>query len=139
MKQAFIYSLKVWVTTVLLSPVVGTAIGWIMSWFDPDAFQWNGLSLVTVEIENDILNCYILLPICLLLWLIVWLVNRTQWNIRTKKGSLTMLGPIIFNGPTLIFFGFMISNLSYLIAYGLVSIVSIWFYKLGTPSNSSPK
>ena len=28
---------------------------------------------------------------------------------------------------------------SYLIAYGLVSIVSIWFYKLGTPSNSSPK
>ncbi|HEY4328004.1 MAG TPA: hypothetical protein VGN20_28730 [Mucilaginibacter sp.] len=130
MKEAFIYSLKVWLTGVILSPVLFTAIDIIIHrniYYDyQNALGFIGYSIVYGLILS--------IPSWLLLWLAIIIVSKWGVAIELKKVALTVAGAVLSLLPFYLLFHNDDKSsdkdvCTWATTYCLVIIGGIWFYK----------
>lgn len=124
MKQALIYSLKVWLTGVFLAPVL-LKLFWMVSGESTGSNAVGALILF-----GGVLS----IPCVLLLFLSVLILTRQAIAVNSTKLILSLIGiilaylPIWFlNGRQFWLDSFM---LNFFVGYTVTVIAAIWFYKL---------
>ena len=124
--HAFFYTLKIWVTALLLSPVI-------------IAFCESSLSNVlgdclALMIIGSIFGAIFSFPSFCALWLGAYLIVRyADWNIIIQKIVLTFLGIGLSILPFFILSGswtFRGERVPYSLIYAAVIVAGIWFYRL---------
>jgi len=136
MKNAFIYSLKAWLTTLLITPLIGFAIQ-----------KYNGRCIHCDYIEyywaviGEMMGYLLLLPIILIT------VNRIRKRNKTKKSdksliiiwgvSLTILYTSLIETSVYLYQGSRIELYPFeiIIAYSAIMAFALWFYNLKSTSN----
>jgi len=126
MKWPIIYSLKVWLITILLGPVIYYSI---QAFTDPVFRHHTNL----VDFTTEVLKYSIIfsLPSLILFSLLVFLINLLNYSMWVKKLILTIIGVLLivlplhaiksYWGPWII---------QWTIAYGSIIITCIWSFKL---------
>jgi hypothetical protein len=133
MKQAMVYSLKVWLTTAILGMRIAAIIkicldGYhIYSW--PDIF-----SSAIYDIPIGIIAC---LPSSILFALLTRRLKKNPYTITRLKLILSLTGILLSLLPFAIVFPSQITHVNYLpdmlpelLGYTLITLGGIWFYKL---------
>ena len=133
MKHALTYSLKVWLTAVLLGPILtrlGDALIHPRYPFDFNSvFGFFGLTATYGLILS--------LPSWLLLLLTVWLTSFSDKSMHFKKVVITIAGCVLTVMPFYLVFGHDddaggADLLVWTLSYTVVIVGAIWFYKLKT-------
>lgn len=139
MKQAIIYSLKVWLTAVLLSPLLSVIL--FEPFDDHNSTDIKGaLFFILLSIPYGLV---LSIPSWLLLWISVWLVNRLSTSSIKKKWMLSIIGLVLSLLPFYLIFGHDDNPvgegaIEWAVAYCIVILAGIWFYPLkGRDSASS--
>jgi len=132
MKQALIYSLKVWLTSVIVAPLLnvlimktlGFHVGEILSIKD-GLSAWITTSIVAMSYS---------IPSWLLLWLSTYKVSKYETALVTKKFILSLVGVALTCVPVWILFFNVVAMTGYIViwstGYGLPIVAGIWYYKL---------
>jgi hypothetical protein len=126
MKQAFDYSLKVWLTSVFAAPFIVLIIGLVGHMVDGV-----GIALVTF-----ILGMLFSLPCFILLLLACWHLLRWQRKVVIIKAELTLIGILLTYAPFFIIndYAFLLNrdqlSRPFFLLYALLIIFGIWFYTL---------
>ena len=139
MKDAAIYSLKIWITAMLLIPLVSFLTDSMVIWVPRVGLGYliNLPGYIYFAIKFG-LGLYL---ICLfVLFVSAWLVNRLPQKTEVKKGVLTILYTILLLLPQ-----FLIGHWRWTgrtiekdAIWSVITIGCIWFYKLRqTPSPDS--
>ena len=147
MKPAIIYSLKVWLTTSILTPILITlmhcyflASNHLNPFHNPKVFHRELLHLITM-IEG---TCIFMVPLGLGLYYSVILLNKRSIRSVAIKGYLSIIGVTLAVLPDAVFLFYMIwSNpdspfititiigfTHAMVCYALSVLAGIWFYKL---------
>lgn len=129
MKQALIYSLKVWLTVVLVVPFI----------FYLTLFIRSNWSLAPI---NELINFVAIMIVftallslcsgCLFL-LFAAMLTKDEFNQRKVKMSLSVIGIFLAVVPVLLWNRFDLRRLVddiLIICYPFVTLLSIWFYRL---------
>jgi len=137
MKQALIYTLKVWLTIIVITP----ALRLLMAW---------AFNLPTAQMSLSYFEYYQLaglygfifsLPGALMLWIFITIINRKPMSITAKKVYISALA---FIEMMLTFYyifwlpGSWKINEVMTIPYVVIAALGIWFYKLKTAIVSGP-
>jgi hypothetical protein len=130
MKQALIYSLKVWLTGVVISPVLNLIIE-AVSGFNKANFE-GAMGFILLSIPYSLI---LSLPCFFLLFLACFFVNLVSGATTTKKICLTIVGAVLAFLPFYLIFGgddpsTYRTSMPWAVSYCIVIIGSIWFYKL---------
>jgi len=124
MKQALIYSLKIWLTGVFISPVL-VKLFWLIIGESSGSNAIGALMLF-----GGILS----IPSVLLLFLSVLILTKQAIEVNSMKLILSLIGVILTYLPIWFLNGreFGLDNfmLNFFIAYTVTVIAGIWFYKL---------
>jgi hypothetical protein len=133
MKQALIYSLKVWLTSVTVSPIIIVLLTktlWHRMYrFDSlgNIFGYWGMMIYLASILS--------IPSLLLLWLSSWQVTRYKATLPFRKWLLSLIGILLTATPFYIVFhseeSVRVEELAiWMSSYSLVIIAGVWLYKL---------
>ena len=129
MKQAILYALKVWLTTLLLTPALRIII----------AIAFN---LPTLQVSLSYREYYLMaiyvglvcsLPGLILLWIFTVLINRKLATMRDKKLYITLF---VFIETLVTFYcvfwlpDTLKGNIIMTIPYCIIATAAIWFYQL---------
>ncbi|MBB6111858.1 hypothetical protein [Mucilaginibacter lappiensis] len=124
MKQAVIYSLKVWFTGVFISPVL-VKLFWMIIGESSGSNAIGALMLF-----GGILS----IPSVLLLFLSVLILAKQAIAINLMKLILSLIGIILTYLPIWFLngrqFGLDSFMMNFFVAYTVIIIAGIWFYKL---------
>ncbi|NHA07771.1 hypothetical protein G7092_28490 [Mucilaginibacter sp. HC2] len=124
MKQALIYSLKVWLTGVFLAPVL-LKLFWMVSGESTGSNAVGALMLF-----GGVLS----IPSVLLLFLSVLILTRQAIAVNSTKLILSLIGIILAYLPIWVLNGrqFWLDSfmLNFFVGYTVTVIAAIWFYKL---------
>ncbi|PTQ95693.1 hypothetical protein C8P68_105200 [Mucilaginibacter yixingensis] len=123
--QIFIYSVRVWLSAVFLSPVLVLIP-------DGQLFKMT-LSDWSIYLSVVLLSIFFSIPCFLSLWLAVNLVQFSSWHIMLKKLSLCIIGVAFTILPFFVLLGSEATfndSSSPVLAYVLVICAGIWFYRL---------
>ncbi len=151
MKQALIYSLKVWITALLLAPTLAYPIWWLVEWIISYVNRGKVFSMGIIygfDINASTISWGILwsalyfLPYLAILFVSVIFLRRGSTSIRSKKTALTGLAIILTLCPfpfvkVLEYEVIFDIRLAWLISFGLIFIAGVWFYRL-KPVNKAP-
>jgi hypothetical protein len=136
MKQALIYSLKVWLTTVVLGMRIAALIKILL---DTDHLIYKFSDIFTSAVYDIPVGLIACLPSFGIFLLTVSLLRKSNYNIRSKKLVLSALGLLLSVLPFALLFTHQLFNINYLpdmlpelCAYTGLTIAGIWFYKLET-------
>jgi hypothetical protein len=137
MKQALVFSSKVWLTTIIVSPII---VGLLQSFLDPDTYSYSDAFVGLIYcVPGGVIFC---LPSSLLFWLAVWYVNKKKLKTYQKKiyisvGSvfLALIPFAILNAHTLFSPNYWPSELPWVGSYFGILTASIWFFKLRPINN----
>jgi hypothetical protein len=131
MERSIIYSLKVWLLTILLGPVIYYLI---LSFTDPVFRHYTNLFNFTTEVLRY--SIIFSLPSLVLFTLLAFLINLPNYSMWIKKLILNVIGVLLialplhaiksYWGPWVI---------QWTIAYGSIIIVGIWIFKLEQTSS----
>jgi hypothetical protein len=134
MKQALIYSLKVWLTTVVLGLRIS---GLIRICMDTDhlIYKWSDMfSSAMYDIPVGLIAC---LPSWALFILSVWALKKSKSSLILVKLFLSLIGVMLSILPFAIVFNHQLFNINYLpdmlpdlFGYTLITVAGVWFYKL---------
>jgi uncharacterized membrane protein len=139
MKQALIYSLKVWLTTIVLGMRVAAVIKICL---DTDHLYGAGdiFSSAIYDIPVGLIACT---PSFFLFLVGVFFLSKTSGTIWSKKLILSVLGVILAILPFAIVFTHQLFSANYLpdmlpelCGYVGITLAGIWFYKLTWVSNT---
>lgn len=129
MKQALIYTLKVWLSVIILTPALRLLMAWVLNlplpWVSVSYIEYYGLAALYGSIYS--------LPGVIMLWIFITIINRKPISITEKKAYISAL---VFIEMTLTFYyifwiaGSWKINMIMTIPYIIIAAVSIWFYKL---------
>ena len=154
MKQPLAYSLKIWLTTSILSPILITflhfyflVLNQLNPFHNPKVFHRELLHLITM-IEG---NWIFMIPLGLGLYYSVMLLNKRSIRLVVIKGYLSIIGVVLAVLPDAVFLFYMIwSNpdspfititiigfTHAMVCYALSVLAGIWFYKLKPHSGSA--
>jgi hypothetical protein len=139
MKQAFIYSLKVWLTTAVLGMRLAVLIKICL---DTDhliyGFQ-DVFGSAIYDIPVGIIDCS---PSWIIFSFAVWLVAKTKSRMLLKKLCLTSIAIVLGILPFGIVFWYQLTRPNYwpdmapeILGYVGITIAGIWFYKLRAAAN----
>jgi hypothetical protein len=133
MKQAFIYSLKVWLTIACLSPFA-TFIVLVIT--DPLTYRLSDMVDVSM-VYTVIAGLLVCGPAYALTGFIVWFLLGRVKSIRQLKLSLTLITATlillpfaIVNYHALTNSGYWPALLQWLASYYAITVTCIWFYKV---------
>jgi hypothetical protein len=129
MKQALIFSLKVWVTAVIIGPVLYILTTRIMG-----QVSHNDIELLEISI---ILGGVLSIPSWLLFFIATVQINKVTYILVAKKLIITFIGIVFTLLPFYTFFKGTPSEWS--ICYCVVIVAGIWFYKLNEQTLLSPQ
>ena len=124
MKQAIVYSLKVWLTSVVVTPFLVLLTGLVGKMGEGVGFALAMLMLGTL----------FSLPSFLLLSLACWALTRMQRKIVMIKVELTLIGVLLTYIPFFIIndYAFLINrdelSRTFFVVYSLLITFGIWFY-----------
>ncbi|MDP9076052.1 MAG: hypothetical protein M3O71_01385 [Bacteroidota bacterium] len=134
MKQALTYSLKVWLTVLLITPIP-------LMFFNEDkgrTYRWYATQYLWGFVGELMVFS---ISIALFVWYTAW-ANKKPWTIKNKKAAIFALSEITFLlncGPLL---AYMVHTNSYdkqffwsCSAYALVIGCGIFLYQLQQPKN----
>jgi hypothetical protein len=127
MQQAFVYSIRIWLTSVFLPPLISNLIFMLLP--DEGSFlELAGLFLIQLLIGG-------LLSFCSFLFLFVftYLFIKQNFVEINVKISLSIIGFVLAIIPIIWLTGWQLKfdrSLIYFSPYPLVVIVGIWFYNL---------
>lgn len=132
MKEAGLYSIKVWLTTIIVAPIIA---GIIQLCLDPLTYNFNDIFLALFyAFPAGIILC---IPSLLLFWLITWYLNKYCIGIIRKKiyitllcSFLTILPFSILNIRALTHSNYWPSLMPWLISCFIVLIGSVWLYDI---------
>ena len=125
MKQAIVYSLKVWLTSVAAAPFFVLIIGLLGKMGEG----------VGIALAMLMLGTLFSLPSFLLLLLACWILIRTQRKVVVIKVGLTLIGVLLTYIPFFIIndYAFLINrdelSRTFFVIYSLLITFGIWFYK----------
>ena len=125
MKQAIVYSLKVWLTSVVVAPFLVLLIGLLGKMGEG----------VGIALAMLMLGTMFSLPSFLLLSLACWALTRMQSKIVMIKVELTLIGVLLTYIPFFIIndYAFLINrdelSRTFFVIYSLLITFGIWFYK----------
>ena len=129
MKPAFIYSLKIWLTTLLLTPALRLLIAWI---FNLPTLQFN-TSPVTYYLMAVYAGAIFSIPGAIFLWIFTWQLNQRPISLIKKKLCLSAITFV----ETILTFYFVFwlpkslaDNFIMTLPYCIIATAGIWFYKL---------
>jgi len=130
MKQALIYSLKIWLTAVVIAPIVTEIVDYLIRAGSTDEGVFY---FILLSIPYGLL---LSLPCWVLLWLAVYLIGKTGLSITYKKVLLSVIGLALTVLPFYLVFGHddgsnTLELWIWPFSYTLVIIAGIWFYKPG--------
>lgn len=126
MKPSFIYSFRVWITSVLLGPLVYYPTQLIMEPQYPHRFEY-GFTLYAFLFS---------LPSFILVTVIVLLVRAIPTNHLVKKLILSIAGVVLTAIPFYLIKGSWVQQgTEYLIAYGSIILIGICVYRLDAPND----
>jgi len=130
MKQAIVYSLKVWLTSVVVAPFLVLLIGLLGKMGEG----------VGIALAMLMLGTLFSLPSFLLLSLACWALTRMQSKIVMIKVELTLIGVLLTYIPFFIIndYAFLINrdelSRTFFVVYSLLITFGIWFYKFNGAS-----
>jgi hypothetical protein len=136
LKESLLYSLKIWLTVIVISPIVA---GLIQMYIDPEIYSFADVMVgLCYCIPAGLIFC---LPSWLILWFLIRYLNKKELKMYSKKLYFTIaslfisiLPFFIINPHTLLNSGYWPSILPWLISYSGVLIICIWLYRLRIPS-----
>jgi hypothetical protein len=135
MKQTVLFSLKVWLTSVIISPAL---------YLFYDAFRVHSKTNFEGGIGFILFSILYGLILSSLSWLILWLstFSLLQLNYSTlvNKIWLSIIGTGLTILPFLLLFGSddpitYVTTVPWALSYNIVIVAGIWFYKLKPMSN----
>jgi hypothetical protein len=132
MKEATIYSLKVWLTTAIFGMRIAAVIKICLD--DYHIFSWSDtFSSAIYDIPIGIIAC---LPSWILFALLTRRLKKITSTITRLKLILSLLGILLSLLPFAIIFPSQITHVNYLpdmlpelFGYTLITLVGIWFYE----------
>jgi hypothetical protein len=92
-KQAFIYSLKVWLTTLILAPLMATSINLFVAWYSPVYYYFGSGFLIGVNI--NIIEGALIVPALVFFWFSTYALLKKQLEILSVKVLLTLIVSIL--------------------------------------------
>lgn len=123
--QVFIYSVRVWLSAVLLSPV-------LILIPDGQLFKMT-LSDWSIYLSVVLLSIFFSIPCFLSLWLAAHLLQFSSWHIMLKKLLLCIMGLAFTVVPFFLLLGYEATfndSSSIVLVYVCVICAGIWFYRL---------
>jgi len=129
MKQALIYTLKVWLTIIVLTPALRLLMAWV---FGLPIAQMS-LSYVEYYELSGLYGLIFSLPGAIMLWIFITIINRKPMSATGKKAYISALA---FIEMMLTFYyifwiaGSWKINIIMTIPYIIIAALSIWGYKL---------
>lgn len=138
MKSTLIYSLKVWLTAVVLAPMLTQLLDYLCG--VQQSYDLKGIFyFVLLSIPYGLM---LSLPCWLLLWLATSLLNRTRLTNKNKKLLLSVVGFLLAALPFYLIFGhddkgFNLETIVWAASYMLVIVAGVWAYKLSVVTNVS--
>jgi hypothetical protein len=135
MKQTILFSLKVWLTSVIVSPAL---------YLFYDAFRVHsktnfegGLGFLLLSILYGII---ISLPSWIILWFSTFSLFQLNYSTLVNKIWLSIIGTGLTILPFLLLFGSddpitYVTTVPWALSYNIVIVAGIWFYKLKPMSN----
>ena len=130
MKQAIVYSLKVWLTGVVVAPFLVLMIGLLGKMVDG----------IGIALAMLMLGTLFSLPSFLLLSLACWALTRMQRKVVIIKAELTLIGVLLTYIPFFIIndYAFLINrdelSRTFFVIYSLLITFGIWFYNFNGAS-----
>ncbi len=132
MKQVSIYTLKVWLTTIVIAPII---VGFLHRYIDPEIYNYSSILVGLLYcVPAGIIFC---LPSWLLFWKLCSFVNdRTLKTIYKKllitipSVFLSLIPWLIINAHALFSPNYWPSFLPWVVSYSGVLIACVWIYKL---------
>jgi Ca2+/Na+ antiporter len=131
MKQAFIYSLKVWLTVILVGPLLFVILTKLLL---PHANYFDSFGNILGSIGLLIyVGTVVSLPCWFLLWLSTILICK--YDVINKKVYLASLSVVLCLSEFYLIFHnddhpWKIDTFVWMLAYVLLVIITIWYYKL---------
>ncbi|WP_461450132.1 hypothetical protein [Mucilaginibacter sp.] len=120
MKQALIYSLKVWLTSLLLGPMLYYPVQTIIEPQYPHQFHY--------DVKYGF---YFSMPSFIVSIIAVVIVKHLSTTLVVKKLLLSVAGVVLAALPFYILKGSWVQQgTEYLLAYGSITLIAIWVYKL---------
>ena len=126
MKHTLIYSLKVWLTTILIAPLLGVR-GLMVDNDSLISFLVFYPRVVLGGVMESLLSIG-------MLFVSILYINKLRTSTVHKKAYFTLLSLGATFLSFYLYYGLKLNSEEYyaMIAYGLVTIVSIWLYKLAS-------
>jgi len=121
--KPLIYSFSVWITSILLGPLFYYPLQLIMEPQYPHRFTYS-FTLYALIFS---------LPSFVLFMLIVLLVRVIPTNQLIKKLILSVAGVVLTAAPLYLIDGGL-QTLAYFIAYGSITVIGIWVFRLNAPN-----
>jgi hypothetical protein len=120
MKQAVIYSLNVWLASLLLGPLLYYPVRTIIEPQYPHQFHY--------DVKPEFLFS---LPSLVVSIIAVIIVKQLSTTLVIKKLLLSVVGVVLAALPFYVLEGSWVrQGTEYLLAYGSITLISIWVFKL---------
>jgi|GEM_PF-7005853 len=137
MKQALIYSLKVWLTVTVLVPLVQAAINLTYECIKGIITVYDLKAALEVPVEWICFS----LPCFILFFIAVLLLGKVYWHVIVKKVILSVMAILLLIGLTeVVIYKFGEGLLDWSTArpalnfFVLTTLIAIWAYKLESAS-----
>ena len=131
MKEPFNYSLKVWITALLLGSVI---LGIIMMIVYPDGEVIKAIEdTLLLSLFAFLFGAILSVPSLLLFYLVVNQLLKTSSSVFNKKVGLSLTAILLGLLPFLIGYitkQFVLHSFIYSIIYILIIVIAIWIYEL---------
>ena len=134
MKQALVYSLKVWLTTVVLGIRIAVLI---KIGLDTDHLIYSFEDMFNSAIYDIPVGIIACSPSWILFSVAVWLINKTKSGMLLRKMWLSLIAIVLGILPFAIVFWVQLTHPNYwpdmapeVAAYVGITIAGVWFYKL---------
>jgi hypothetical protein len=127
MQQALIYSLKVWLTSVLLSPLMSNVVLMLM----PNGHSF--MDFISSYFVQLLIGGFLSFCSFLILFVFTYLFIKQSFEEVKVKISLSFIGFVLAIIPIVWLTGWQLKfngDLIHFIPYPLVVIIGIWFYSL---------
>lgn len=136
-KNAWTYSLLVWITSALVAPVVCNLIGYMDGSEMKSRYLADAFGLIGVEMLVAL--CFSFISF-LVLFIFTYMFIKQSFVEARVKVYLTIIGLVLTAGPLLFSFGsaraYQVHSFAFLrfIIYPIITAGCIWFYKLNRVS-----
>jgi hypothetical protein len=135
MKQSILYTLKVWLTTILVTPALRLLMAWM--------FNLPTVQLSLTHSEYYLMAIYMgfifSIPAAIMFWAISLLLNRKPLSINTKKLYLSAIALVeILLTFHFVFWlpGSLKDNIVMTLPYGIITGAGLWIYAFRPPDTS---